>query len=175
MQPLPAVTSPASQSVKKFPLRVVTAASPVRPGVAAVIAIDAIGFFVYFVSWSQWIAWTIALMNAGALYFLWRAHHVTRHSSLEVDSKGFELNCATIRVHVPRSNVRSVEPATWQSAPERAPDYLDFARPDVAPNVVITLHRPLNVRLARGIHRAVTRIGIRVDEPEAAIAALSWA
>jgi hypothetical protein len=50
-------------------------------------------------------------------------------------------------------------------------DYLNLTKP-ASPNVLIVLDAPRRVLLAPGLHRDVTRIGLRLDEGAAFLAAL---
>jgi hypothetical protein len=51
-------------------------------------------------------------------------------------------------------------------------DYVNTAKP-LEPNVMLRLREPVPARLPLGVTRPVTRIGLRVHDPELLILALS--
>jgi hypothetical protein len=66
--------------------------------------------------------------------------------------------------------------ATWRSVPDpsTARDYVNSAKP-LEPNVMIVLREPAEARLPLGITKRLSRLGLRVANPEQLIAEIqSW-
>ena len=72
-----------------------------------------------------------------------------------------------LRCQLSRSGIASAELATWRSVPDpqMARDYVNSAKP-LEPNVMLTFAEPVEARLPFGIRKRLTRLGVRVGEPE---------
>ena len=78
-----------------------------------------------------------------------------------------------LRCRFPRSAIASADVATWRSVPDpdMARDYVNTAKP-LEPNVLIVLRDPIEARLPLGIRKRVTRLGVRVADPQRVISEL---
>ena len=82
---------------------------------------------------------------------------------------GNQLHCRFLR-----SRIASAELATWRSVPDpdMARDYVNCAKP-LEPNVLIVFREPVEARLSFGIRKRVTRLGVRVADPNRVISELA--
>lgn len=136
-------------------------------GLGLVIAIEGVVLHLWIASRSQAWAWTIAAVNALTLVWLWKEYKAGRRSRLIVTATGIEIDAGSrLRCRFPRSLVASAEAATWRSVPDLAADYVNTANP-LEPNVILTLREPVPARIALGIRKRVSRIGIYVVDASA--------
>ena len=84
---------------------------------------------------------------------------------------GGRLHC-----RIPRRAIARAERATWRSVPDpaMAREYVNTAKP-LEPNVMLMFGEPVHARLPFGIRKRLTRLGVRVAEPERLILELSTA
>jgi hypothetical protein len=142
-------------------------------GLGAVLVIEGAVLHLWIASRSEAWAWAITAVNVATLVWLWREHRAGTHSRLSLGEQHVEVVIGNrIRVRFARSNVASAEPATWRSVPDLPPpEYLNTAKP-LEPNVTLALEEPVETRLALGLRKRYSRIDIRVENPEAVLAAL---
>jgi hypothetical protein len=134
------------------------------------IALDALLWFVWFRKSNPWAAWAIATLNVAGLAWMLYAFRPGRRSTLTIDATDVELAFAHgIRFRFRRDAVATAELATWKSVPEDALDYLNTTHP-LEPNVLMTLAYPIYPRFAIGIYKRCSRIGVRVEDPDAILA-----
>jgi len=114
------------------------------------------------------VAWAgaITAVNVVTLVWLWREHASAREAHLMVRGDEVRVDAGSrLRCQFPTSAVASVEPATWRSVPDVATDFVNTAKP-LEPNIVVVLREPVEATLMLGMKRRVSRIGVRVAEPE---------
>jgi len=140
--------------------------------IGLVVAIEGAVIHLWVASRSQAWAWAIAAVNVATLLWLWRDHKAASSARLLVTDVGAEILIGNrIRCFAPRETIASAEIATWRSVPDMAADYLNTAKP-LEPNVLLVLREPVTATLSLGTRKSVTRIGIRVPDPETAVKAL---
>lgn len=138
--------------------------------ISATIAFEAVLWFVSFWKSSPWMAWGIAALNVAGLAWMWYAYRPGRRATLRIDAGDVELVFAHgIRCRFRRDAVATAELATWRSVPDGGTDYLNTAHP-LEPNVLMTLAYPIYPRFAIGIYKRCSRIGVRVEDPDAVLA-----
>jgi acyl-CoA synthetase (AMP-forming)/AMP-acid ligase II len=121
---------------------------------------------------SRWMAWMYGVLNAAAIAWIWYAYRPGRKSTLTIHADDIEFVLTRpIRFRFRHTAVVAVESATWRSAQDVVPDYLDTAYP-LEPNVLVTLDRPVEVRFALGITKDYRRIAVRVEDAEGVLTAL---
>lgn len=136
-------------------------------GLGLVIAAEGVVLHLWIASRSQAWAWTITAVNALTLVWLLKEYQAARRSRLIVTATGVEIDAGSrLRCRFTRSLIASAEAATWRSVPHLASDFVNTAHP-LDPNVILVLREPAESRIALGIRKRVSRIGIRVDDPSA--------
>jgi len=144
--------------------------------IGTVLVIEGAVLHLWVASRSQLWAWAITAVNLGTLVWLWWEVRSASRSMLRIDAADVVLAVGS-RLHcrIPRGAIATAERATWRSVPDLPPpDYLDVAKP-LEPNVLITLREPTVARLPLGMSKQVSRLGLRVREPETVVEALSRA
>ena len=122
-------------------------------------------------------AWTITALNAASLVWLWRDYRARALAMLTLGDRDVVITVGNqLRCQVPRSAIASAEAATWRSVPDpdMARDYVNSAKP-LEPNVMLTFGEPVTARLPFGIRKRLTRLGVRVGDPERLISEISTA
>ncbi len=150
-----------------FPLQGGVSAS-LLVGIGVAVLVEGAALHVWIASRSPAWAWTITALNAATLVWLWRDYQARAAAVLTLGDRdvivtlGHQLHC-----RFPRSAVASAETATWRSVPDpdMARDYVNGAKP-LEPNVMLSFREPVEARLTLGIRRRLTRLGVRVSEPE---------
>jgi hypothetical protein len=118
-----------------------------------------------------WIAWALTLTSVAAL--VWLAGDYQGLGTGLVRLHGDRLRLTIGRrydVAIPLSEVARVIKPTFRDLPTpgttQGRDYVNLTKPAAA-NVLIGLAHPLRVRLPGGLHRDVTRLGLKLDDPDA--------
>jgi hypothetical protein len=137
-------------------------------GLGLVIAIEGIILHVWIATRSQPWAWAIAALNVATIAWLWWEYKSTATARLVVSADCVEIDAGSrLRCRVPRSLIAGADKATWRSVPDDFADgWANTAKP-LEPNVILTLSEPVRGRLALGITKSVSRIGLRVADPDA--------
>ncbi|HUQ84084.1 MAG TPA: hypothetical protein VM076_23235 [Gemmatimonadaceae bacterium] len=147
--------------------------APLAIGLGAVLVIEGAVLHLWVAQRSVAWAWGITALNVITLVWLWREHRATRQAGLTLTDDAIAIDAGSrLRCRIPLSAVASAEPATWRSVPDVAADFVSTAKP-LEPNVVLVLREPVDVTLALGVNRRVSRIGVRVADAEALVNALS--
>jgi hypothetical protein len=142
-------------------------------GLALAMAVETVALHFMLMPRHAAIAWTLVALNVATAAWLAADHRAMGRAAVRVGDDEIELAvglrvAATFR----REQVTNVLLATWRDVPpgtER--DYLNATGP-AEPNVILTLAPPATVRLAGVIPRTASRIGLRVDDAPAFVAAL---
>jgi len=146
--------------------------APLAIGLGLVLVIEGAVLHLWVAERSQVWAWTITAVNLVTLVWLWREYRAGQRAHLAVSASDFTIDAGSrLRCRVPRSAIASVEAATWRSVPDMARDFVNTAKP-LEPNIVLVFREPIEVTLALGITRRVSRIGVRVADADAARALL---
>ena len=142
-------------------------------GLALVVAIEGVVLHLWIASRSQAWAWAIAVLNVATIVWLWREYKSGAKARLVVSGDAVEIDAGSrLRCHFPRSLVASAEVATWRAVPDEfSQGWANTAKP-LEPNVIVTLREPITARLALGIRKPISRIGLRVDDAGAVCTAL---
>ena len=136
-------------------------------GLGLAIAIEGVVLHLWIAPKSQLWAWAIAALNALTLVWLWWEHRSAARSRLIVTPSDIEIDAGSrLRCRFPRSLIASAEAGTWRSVPDLATDFVNTAQP-LDPNVILVLREPLEARIALGIRKRVSRIGIHVADASA--------
>lgn len=135
-------------------------------GLGMVVAIEGVVLHLWIATRSQPWAWAIAALNVGTIAWLWWEHRSTATARLVVSSDEIEIDAGSrLRCRFPRSLVASASEATWRLVPDDfAHGWANTAKP-LEPNVILTLSEPVTGRLALGMRKSVSRIGLRVTDP----------
>lgn len=160
-------SEPSASPDTIFPLQGGLSASLVV-GIAVALVVEGVALHVWIAERSPGWAWTITVLNAATLVWLWRDYRARARATLTLGDRevtvtlGNQMHC-----RFPRSAITSAEPATWRSVPDpdMARDYMNSAKP-LEPNVMLTFREPVDARLALGLRKRLSRLGVRVGEPE---------
>ena len=141
-------------------------------GLGLVVAIEGAVLHLWVASRSQAWAWAITVLNIVTLAWLWREYQAGTRARLVLSDTDVEIDAGSrLRCRFPRSLIASAEAATWRSVPDLASDFANTANP-LEPNVILVLREPVDARVALGIAKRVSRIGLRLSDREG-VAALS--
>ena len=144
-------------------------------GLGLVLAIEGAVLHLWLAERSQGWAWTITAVNLATLVWLWREYASARQATLDVAGDEVRIDAGSrLRCRFPTSAIASVESATWRSVPDMATDFVNTAKP-LEPNIIIALREPVQAILLLGVRKRVSRIGIRVADSNAVLAALGSA
>jgi hypothetical protein len=146
-------------------------------GIGLALVVEGIALHVWVASRSPAWAWTITALNAATLVWLWRDYRARALVALTLGERGVVVALGNqLRCQFPRSAIASAEMATWRSVPDpdMARDYVNSAKP-LEPNVMLTFREPVDARLSFGIRKRLTRLGVRVGEPERLISEIATA
>ena len=135
-------------------------------GLAIVLVVEGAAIHLWVAQRSAPWAWAIAAINVATLAYLWREVRANSLSRLVVDGDSVEVVVGRrLRCRISRSQIASVEIATWRSVPDVAADFVNAAKP-LEPNVVVVLRELVEARLPLGIVKRIGRFGLRVADPE---------
>ena len=139
-------------------------------GLGLVVSIEGVVIHLFVATRSQPWAWVIAAFNVATVYWLWREYRSGQTALITVDATEIVIDAGNrLRCRFPRALVASTEAATWRSVPDgMAPGWVNTAKP-LEPNVIVRLSEPVTARLALGITKQVSLIGLRVDAPTQAV------
>jgi hypothetical protein len=123
------------------------------------------------------LAWMLTLASLFAVAWLMRDYVAMGTGSIRLSDDTVELEIgARFDISIPIAAIARAFQPTFRDLPapgtNQGRDYLNLTKP-ASPNVLIVLNAPRRVRLAPGLHRDVTRIGLRLDDGAAFLAALS--
>jgi hypothetical protein len=142
-------------------------------GLGLVVAIEGVVLHLWIAARSQFWAWVLTAVNGLTLVWLWREHTSASRARVVVGAEAIEIDAGSrLRCRFKRTQLASAEPATWRSVPDMAPDFVNTAHP-LDPNVVLTLREPIDARIALGIRKRVSRVGVRVADVDGVLAASS--
>jgi len=150
-----------------FPLQGGPSAS-LLVGIGVALVVEGAVLHVWISARSPAWAWTITALNAATLVWLWRDARARARAALTLGDRDMTVTLGNqLHCRFPRSAIASAEPATWRSVPDpnMARDYVNSAKP-LEPNVLLTFREPVEARLALGIRKRVSRLGVRVGEPD---------
>ena len=135
-------------------------------GLGLVLGIEGVVIHLWVATRSQPWAWVIAAFNVATMYWLWREYRSGLTARMTVDAAEILIDAGSrLKCRFPRALIAGTETATWRSVPDdAAPGWVNTAKP-LEPNIIVRLGEPVTARLALGITKRVSRIGLRVDAP----------
>ena len=163
----------AVRQSQTFPLEGGVSAS-LLAGIGLALVVEGVALHVWIAPRSEVGAWTITALNAATLVWLWRDYQARARAELTLGDDEVVVALGNqLRCRFARSGITSVEAATWRSVPDpaMARDYVNGAKP-LEPNVLIVLRETVEARLPFGIRKRVTRLGLRVTDPDRLISEL---
>jgi hypothetical protein len=170
----PNTRDPSAPTDRTFPLHGGASAS-LLVGIGLALVVEGAALHVWLAARHPAWAWAITALNAATLVWLWRDYQARRLATLTLGDRDVVIAVGNqLRCHLPCSAIARVDPATWRSVadPDMARDYVNTAKP-LEPNVMLTFAEPVDVRLPLGIRKRLTRLGVRVGEPERLISEIS--
>jgi len=164
------------RSDRAFPLQGGVSAS-LLVGIGVALVVEGAVLHLWLAARHPAWAWTVTALNAVTLVWLWRDYQARTLAMLTLGDRDVLITVGNqLRCQVPRSAIASADVATWRSVPDpdMARDYVNTAKP-LEPNVMLTFGEPVEVRLPFGIRKRLTRLGVRVGDPERLISELATA
>ena len=170
----PNTRDPSARTSLSFPLLGGASAS-LLVGIALALVVEGAALHFWIAARHPAWAWTITALNAATLVWLWRDYQARALAKLTLGDRDVVITVGNqLRCRVSRSVIASAELATWRSVPDpqMARDYVNSAKP-LEPNVMLTFTEPVDARLPFGIRKRLTRLGVRVGEPERLISEIA--
>lgn len=144
-------------------------------GIGLALVVEGIALHFWIAARHPAWAWVLTAFNAATLVWLWRDYRARALATLTLGDRDVVITVGNqLRCQVSRSVIASAELATWRSVPDpqMARDYVNSAKP-LEPNVMLTFTEPVDARLPFGIRKRLTRLGVRVGEPERLISQIA--
>lgn len=164
----------SARTARAFPLQGGASAS-LLVGIGLALVVEGVALHVWIAARHPGWAWAITALNAGTLVWLWRDYQARAQATLTLGDRDVVITVGNqLRCQLSRSGIARAELATWRSVPEpqMARDYVNSAKP-LEPNVMLTFAEPVDARLPLGIRKRLTRLGVRVSEPERLISEIA--
>lgn len=145
-------------------------------GLGAVIVVETVVLHLLIGGRHPVVAWLLTASSGSVLVWLALDYRALGRGAVGVDGTGLELAVGR-RAHgrIARDAIVAATRPSWRELPAagtpEAAGYVNLTKP-APPNVLITLATPVTLRLVGGVRRAVQRIALCLDEPDAFIAAL---
>jgi hypothetical protein len=145
-------------------------------GLGLAIAVETVALHLWLAARHPIAAWALTVGSVAALVWLAADYRALGRGAVRLDAKTLDLRIGRrFALRLPRSAVVEVVRPTWRDLPTAgtpaAADYLNLTKPAM-PNVLLTLSAPTTVRLAGGLARRARRLGLRLDDADAFVAAL---
>jgi hypothetical protein len=146
-------------------------------GLGLAIAVETVVLHHWLGARHPWLAWALTVGSVAALAWLAADYRAMGRGAVRLDGDTLDL-CVGRRIalELSRATVLTVVRPTWRDLPAPgtpgARDYLNLMKP-TTPNVLVTLAAAATVRLPGGLARRATRLGLRLDDPDAFVAALA--
>jgi hypothetical protein len=135
-------------------------------GFLLVIAIETVVVHLLLRRWSVVAAYVLTAISVYSMFWLVGDFRAMGRLPLVLDGEQILVRTGLrFQAVIPLGEVRTVTLPSWREIPQRAPDYWNFARPG-EPNVVLELAHATTVTMMFGLHRAASRVGVRLTEPE---------
>lgn len=126
--------------------------------------------------YSRWPMASVALLVLNIATIWWIYREGTAGSCTTVREAVIEVRHGrSMRLDVPLASVRDARVPAWQDIPVTGTSgYLALSSGD-DPNVLLTLDPPASARLAMGIRRRVSTLGLRLESPTVFVEAVNAA
>lgn len=145
-------------------------------GLGLVIGIETLVLHLWLSSRHPIIAWVLTVSSLAAISWLVADYRALGRGAVGLTDEMLDLRVGRrFAVAVPTTAVSSALRPTWRDLPNpgspQAVGYLNLTKP-AAPNVLLILSTPIEVRLPGGLRRSATSVALCLDEPEAFLAAI---
>jgi hypothetical protein len=145
-------------------------------GLGLAIAVETVALHLWLAARHPIAAWALTAGSVAALAWLAADYRALGRGAVRLDGDSLDLRIGRrLALRLPRAAVAEVLRPTWRDLPTAgtpaAADYLNLTKP-TTPNLLLTLAEPATVRLVGGLARRARRLGLRLDDPDAFIAAL---
>jgi hypothetical protein len=142
-------------------------------GLGAVLLAESVAVHAFLLGRAWWVHALLLVANLSTLGFLLAHDRAVGSRPAVVSDAGIELpHGLLVRVSMPWAAVARVTRPAWNDVPgEASRGFLKISGFD-DPNVLLHLNHPVAASLGMGITRAVTTIGLRLDDPEAFVRAV---
>ena len=145
--------------------------------IVAVILIEATAVHFALAARNRGFAWTLTLASLTVVAWLIADYRAMGRGTIDIEDDILQFRIGRrFDVNVPIAAIARAFKPTFRDLPtpgtNQGRDYLNLTKP-AAPNVLIVLEHPMRVRLPARLHRTVARFGVKVDDPNALISALT--
>ena len=143
----------------------------------SVTLIEGVAFTFLLSTRAPLVALALLVLNVWGIVWFLRDYHALGTGAVEVDDAEVRMQVG-LRWHVtvPQREVAQALRPTFRDLPTPgttdAQDYINLTKP-AAPNVLLILETPTHARGRGGIKKTVRRCGLKLDQPDEFLAALS--
>lgn len=113
------------------------------------------------------VAWTLTILSVLTAAWLIGDFRALGRSIIGVGANDIELRVGwRADASLPRTAVTTAVRPTWRAIPTAGSAlYLNLTKP-AEPNVLLTFHPPVSIRLAGGLRRRASTLGLCLDNPD---------
>jgi hypothetical protein len=146
-------------------------------GLGLAIVVETIVLHLVLSARHPWLAWALSVASVATLAWHAADYRALGGGAVRLDGDTLDLSVGRrVALRLPLAEVQSVVRPAWRDLPAAGtPDsreLLNLTKP-ASPNVLVTLVAPAEVRLPGGLRRRARRFALRLDDPDAFVAALS--
>lgn len=142
-------------------------------GLGAMLLLESAAVHALLMGRPWWVHALLLTANASTIWFLWAHDRAVGDRPVSVTEAGIDIpHGLLVRVSAPWSHVAGATRPTWKDLPsDVARGVLKISGFD-DPNVLLQFGEPVAAKLGLGVSRAVTTIGLRLDDPDAFVRAV---
>lgn len=143
-------------------------------GLLLAIAAETAVLHVWLSSEHRAMAWTLTTLSVLTAAWLVGDFRAMGRSTIGVDAKDITLRVAwRADASLSRTAITTATRATWREIPPPGTAlYLNLTKP-ADPNVLLTFDPPVSIRLAGGLRRRASTLGLCLDNPDAFVGLLT--
>ncbi|MDB4907865.1 MAG: hypothetical protein JWO05_2649 [Gemmatimonadetes bacterium] len=143
-------------------------------GVGIVLSVETLVLHLWLAQRHPLVAWALTLSTLSTLWWLLSDYRSMARSAVIVGDEAITLAIGKrFSAVIPRRALFRVEAVTWRDVPDVIPrDALNATKP-AEPNVRLTFHEPVTIRMLGALDRQARTLGLHVDHPAEFLAYLS--
>ena len=147
--------------------------------ISIVVLIETVALHFVIASRHPVLAWCLTVVSLSAVLWIARDYRALGNGAVRFDDRTLYLRIGRrLDLELPLAAIERAFAPTFRDLPtpgtNQGRDYLNLTKP-AAPNVLLGLCEPRRVRLTAGLRRTVTRLALRVDDPDGFLRALDEA
>jgi hypothetical protein len=134
-------------------------------GIILMIVAESVGMHALLYDRWPYASLALLLLNAATIWWIVAELRAERFAALREDDVLVRFG-RSISAELPLASVREASVPSWREVPgDTTPGYLRLAGGE-DPNVLLRLDPPVAARLAFGIRKRVSLLGLRLDDPQ---------